>query len=81
MRIGTTITDNLLNAYASRKSKCIRCCVALVIPQPKHSLLNRNLETQIDWPLSKKVEGMIIKINGMTIIPPKIIFNLVFFKI
>lgn len=78
--MGKTRNEILLKLYAVVKSKWIRCCIALVIPQPKQGLSNNSTDKQVVWPLSKKLGGRIINTIGMIIIPPKskrnpILFN------
>ena len=52
--MGKTRNEILFKLYAEVKSKWIRCCIALVIPQPKQGLSNNRTDKQVVWPLSKK---------------------------
>ena len=50
---GTTKMTNLLKCQALLKSKCMACCIARVIPHPKHSRSSNILDMQRDSPVSK----------------------------
>ena len=50
---GKTIKEILLKLQAESNSKWIKCIIALVIPQPKHSVFANKTDKHIDCPSSK----------------------------